>query len=966
MAELSHHLYNISLSNCFVDTVAARLLSEYGNNPLALADVLLLLPNRRAVKAMAEAFVRAQGMKPTLLPKMLPFGDVEEDELFLTGIDSNKELLSLPPAIQRNERMLLFTKIIMAKPGDFGLEKIPLSQACSLAQELANLIDTVNNEDLSFDNLQNLVPEEYAAHWQETLKFLEIITRFWPEILKERQLIDPSLRRNLLLRAQCKQWLDTPPDKHIIIAGTSATYPSMRELVKTVLSLPRGEVILPGLDQNLADDDWQMVDETHPQFEFKQLLDYLDIERSAVKELTAPQNREREILISEIMRPAMTTDKWRDIQAKKISHSAFNGLSLIDCADIREEALAIALIMRETLQEPERTAALVTADRNLARRVASELERWEIKVDDSAGKPLSLTPVGTFLRLTAQVCASGFDKIALLSLLKHPLTNFGRKSGEVRRLTRTLEQKVWRAGIDDEKLQNFEYEVKEKLRHLYEFYQSPMVDFKKLLQTHIETVENLAATSDKSGEQILWKGEAGETAAKFIADLYDKAEVLGEIAAEEYLGLIEVLMSAVTVRPRFGTHPRLKILGPIEARLTHFDVTIIGGVNETIWPKAAGSDPWLSRPMKKDFGFPQPEKAIGIMARDFAELLGGEEVYLTRSERIMGTPMVRSRWWLRLETVLKALGYEAGNLEDVIYRLIARDLDKPENFVRITSPAPKPPVSSRPREISASNMEMWLRDPYSIYAKYILKLKPLKEINPDLNMADYGNIIHAVLEQFNNKYSGKFPDDAEKELLALGRDYFKENKIAQETRAFWWPNFEKTVKWLVEREKSYRQNIKKVHNEVKGRMVINAPAGEFTLTAKADRVDETCDGRLNIIDYKTGKARSKAEVEKAYAPQLPIEGLIAENGGFENIDKAEVAELIYWQLAKKETVISENVSTVLSNNLQRIAELIHLFDFETTPYLSRPNPKHIPEYSDYEHLARVKEWSVADEGGSDD
>lgn len=961
MADLSRHLYNVSLSNCFVDTVVARLLSEYGNNPLALADVLLLLPNRRAVKAMAEAFVRAQGMKPTLLPKMLPFGDVEEDELFLTGIENDNELLFLPPAIQRNERLLLFTKIIMAKPGDFGLEKIPLSQACYLAQELANLIDTVNNEDLCFDNLQNLVPEEYAAHWQETLKFLEIITRFWPEILKERQLIDPGLRRNLLLRAQSKQWLDNPPDKHIIIAGTSATYPAMRELVKTVLSLPKGEVILPGLDQDLADEDWQLVDETHPQFEFKQLLDYLKIERFEVKELAAPQNREREILISEIMRPAMTTDKWRDIQTKKISHAALNGLSLIDCADIREEALSIALIMRETLQEPERTAALVTADRNLARRVANELERWEIKVDDSAGKPLSLTPVGTFLRLTAQVCASQFDKISLLSLLKHPLTNLGKKSGEVRRLTRTLEQKVWRAGIDDEKLQKFESEVKEKFRQLFELYQSPKADFKQLLQCHVETAEVLAATFEKSGAQILWKGEAGEAAAKFIADLYDKAEVLGEIAVEEYLGLIEALMSGVTVRPRFGTHPRLKILGPIEARLTHFDITIIGGINEAIWPKAAGSDPWLSRPMKKDFGFPQPEKAIGIMARDFAELLGGEEVYLTRSERIMGTPMVRSRWWLRLETVLKALGYEAGNLEDAIYRLIARDLDKPEKFERIMPPAPKPPVSARPREMSASNMEKWLRDPYGIFAKYILRLKPLKEVNPDLTMADYGNIIHAVLEQFNNKYSEKFPDDAVVQLLAMGRDYFKENEIAQETRAFWWPNFEKTVTWLVEREKSYRQNIKKVHNEVSGKMVINAPAGEFTLTAKADRVDETCDGRINIIDYKTGKVRSKAEVEKAYAPQLPIEGLIAENGGFETVDKAEVAELIYWQLAKKETVISENVGAVLSNNLQRITELIHLFDFETTSYLSRPNPKRIPEYSDYEHLARVKEWSVQED-----
>ena len=314
--------------------------------------------------------------------------------------------------------------------------------------------------------------------------------------------------------------------------------------------------------------------------------------------------------------------------------------------------------------------------------------------------------------------------------------------------------------------------------------------------------------------------------------------------------------------------------------------------------------------------------------------------------------------------MLKALGYEAGSIEDVIYRLIARDLDKPTAMVKINPPAPTPPVAARPREMSASNVELWLRDPYSIFAKYILKLRPLDEVNPDLSLADYGNIIHAILEQFNNKYPDKFPDNAEEELLALGRDYFAMNQIAQETRAFWWPSFEKTVTWLAEKERLYRRKIKRVHNEVSGRLVLQAPAGDFALTAKADRVDETTDGRVNIIDYKTGKARSKAEVEKAFAPQLPIEGLIAENGGFEGIAKAEVAELIYWQLAKKETVIDDKVSEVLSNNLQRIAELIHLFDFETTPYLSRPNPKRIAEYSDYEHLARVREWLVQE--SSDD
>lgn len=954
-------IYNISISNGFAEVLANRLLAEYAENPLELADVLLLLPNRRAAKAIADAFVQAQGMKPTLLPKMLPLGDVEEDELLLAGDAVDKALLELPPAIEKNERLLLFTKIIMAKPQDFGLEKMPLNQACFLAQELASLMDLVNNEQLSFANLAHLVPEEYAAHWQETLKFLEIITHYWPDILAERNLIDLSHRRNLLLLAQSRQWKEKPPAKRIIAAGTTATFPAMKELLQTVLSLPQGEVILAGLDKQLGDEAWEVVDETHPQFELKHLLDYLKIDRSEVIELAEPQNLSREFLVSEVMRPAKTTDQWRDIRTKKIGIEALSGLSLIDCADIREEALAISLIMRETLEEPGKTAALVTADRNLARRVASELERWNLKVDDSAGKPLALTPVGVFLRLVAQVVSHDFEKVDFLSLLKHPLMVNGSDYALIRKQTRALEQKVWRGGKEDADLDTFVMGIKESLRDFYEVMAAPKADFKSLIKTHIAAVEKLSATQTKTGEQILWRGEAGETAAKFVADLYDKADVLGEIETAEYQGLLEALMASVTVRPKFGTHPRLKILGPIEARLNRFDVTIIGGANEGVWPQASTSDPWMSRPMKKDFGFPLPEKAIGIMAQDFSSLLGGEEIYITRSERVQGTPMVKSRWWLRLETVLKALNVESSKVEDLLYRLIAKHLDEPKVFKKINPPAPKPPLSARPRELAASAIELWMRDPYSIFAKYILKLKPLDELNPDLSQADYGNIIHGILEEFNNQYPNDFPENAEAELLTMGERYFTQNAVAMETKAFWWPNFVKTVHWLVNMEKSYRPEIKKLHNELRGKFVINAAGGDFVVTAKADRVDETKDGRVNIIDYKTGKARSAKEVAKGYAPQLPIEGLIARMGGFTELSAQEVARLIYWQLAKKATVIEENMEELLDNNLLRIAELVHLFDFETTPYLCQPNPKKIPEYSNYEHLARVREWAVQED-----
>lgn len=959
---MKNKIYNIPSTCSLVDVLAQKFLDEYQDNPLALAEVIFLLPNRRAVKAMSEAFVRLNGLTPTLLPKMLPIGDVEEDELFISGFDNLEVLTNLAPAIERNERLLLFTKLILSRPSEFGLEKLSANQACFLAQELANLIDVVNNENLSFDNLQNLVPEEYSAYWQETLKFLEIITQYWPAILEERKLIDPSLRRNQLLLAQAQMWQKNPPHKRIIAAGTTATFPAMKELVKVILGLEQGELIIAGLDKNLEDEAWNEIDETNPQYELKDLLDYLNINRNEIPDMVESLNPNREKFISEIMRPAKTTDKWRDIAHKNIAHSAFNGVRLINCADVRIEALSIALIMREGLEIPEHTTALVTTDRNLARRVSAELERWDIKVDDSAGRPLATTPVGTYLRLIIQACQSNFAPVEFLALLKHPFTANQLSYAEIRKLTREYEKKILRAKKEDEELDKSVLNIKETLREVYELIVQPQADFKKLIETHIKVAESLASTVEKEGSQILWRGEAGEAAAKFVADLYEKAEILGNIETREYLGLLEAMMASVTVRPKFGTHPRLKILGPIEARLTHFDTVIIGGVNEGAFPKLTAADPWMSRPMKKDFGFPMPEKAIGVLAHDFSQLLANTQVYLTRSDRVQGTPMVKSRWWMRLETVLKALNVKIEEVENVAYSSWARFLDRVDVFTRLLPPEPKPPVSARPRELSASAIENWMRDPYIVFAKYILKLKPMDDLEQDLSMKDYGNIIHEILEKFNLKYPTMYPKNAKEELLKLGQEYFSKNEIAQDTRAFWWPNFEKTVDWLTAKEEVYRADIAKVTGEVKGSFSFQAPAGEFTITAKADRVDETKNKKIRIIDYKTGQARSASEVAKGYAPQLPIEGLIAKFGGFENIPAAEVDALIYWQLGKKETSINENMESLLENNYQCLRDLVASFDFETTAYISQPNPKYAPKYSDYEHLSRVKEWSVQEDG----
>ena len=954
-------IYNIPASVCFVETLAAKLLEDYKDCEFKLAETLVLLPNRRACRSLAEAFVHQKGMDPTILPQMRAIGDTQEDELILNGSGAAEEFLSLPPAISPLERTLLFMKLILRRRNEFGLQEISLSQSCRLAIELGNLLDKARMQNLDWNNLASLAPEEYATHWQETLKFLKIITHYWPEILTERGVIDANDRKDRLIEKQCLIWHRNPPSNRIIIAGTTAVSPVMKLLVKTVLELPKGEIYLAGLDTCLEDDAWNQIDESHPQFEFKQLLDYLQLNRHQIKPLIAPRCSLREKFISEIMRPATCSHRWRQIEGN-LNIKAVEGIRLIECTDARTEALTIAVLIRCALEKPEQTVALITPDRNLARRTAAELKRWKINVDDSAGIPLAQTPWAIFMRLCIAAIEPDAGKEQLLALFKNPLFSAGMPKQTVAKLIKRLDKDIWRSNKKDPEIDAFLQKIRMLADDIITLFCTDKASLKDIITKHIMLAESFAATEEQSGAEILWQNEDGEAGAAFMADWLKYAPVLEEIKLEDYLSLFETMMTGTMVRSKRPNHPRVRILGPMEARLNHFDKIILGGLNEGIWPPAAEADPWMSRPMKHDFGFELPEKQIGVLGLDFANLLAAPSVCLTRAGMNGGAPTVKSRWWMRLETVLQAAGINKKALSENACQSFAAALDAPEKFIKIKAPSPTPPLIARPRKLSASSFERLLRDPYGIYAEYILKLKPLDKLDSEPTRADFGSLIHKILENFGRLYPDKLPDNAADILQQIGQKLLAEQNLSKEKQAFWLPNLTKIINWLIQTELQYRPEIKRIHTEIRGSVFFdNLPNGRFEISAIADRVDETKDGRLNILDYKTGQARSSKEVQGGYAPQLPIEGLIAVSGGFSGIKAAEVGKLIYWQLGTKTTVIDQNLPDIFERTQKQILKTISLFDSVSTGYLSRPNPKHIEKYSDYEHLARISEWSVQEE-----
>ena len=969
MSELKN-VFNIPLSCSFWDTLATSFLKRYEQNDLELADVLFLVPNRRACQSLTAAFVRKQGLKPTILPKIVPVAEIDDEELFFDTFgladdsDKNKSVIS------NEERLFLFTRMIMSKPNDFGLKQISLAQAVSLAKELANLIDTACNQGLSFDKLYDLVPDKYAAHWQETLKLLKIITEYWPHILEERQAIDVCDFRKNLLYKQADIWQQEQTDRVIIAAGITACFPAIVNLLKVIANLPNGEIYFAGLDIKADDTYWNAVDESHPQFELKELLEHLLISREQIGNFCLPQNEAREKFISEIMRPASVSDDWQKLHDYQELIASLEGISLLESKTQRDEALAIALKMREILNTPEKTAALITYDRNLARRVASELERFEIKIDDSAGLPLNLSPIGIFLRLMAEAAQNIDSDINFISLMKNPFMLFHSSAADFRKKVYDFEYELRKKNtVPNENLSSFFQVIKNKLIDFAELLELPQVSFEEIIKKHIELAEDFATSDETAGKKFLWRGDAGKCAAKFITKMLESAQFLGLINGKDYLQLFSELMSFESVRASYGTHPRLSILGPIEARLCHFDYVILGEINEGIWPKPEQADMWMSRPMKKDFGFSLPEKSIGILGADLCGFLTADNVILTRAERIDGAPMKKSRWLLRIETVLRAMGSNIKAFKSAKLSQLAAKLDMPERSLTITPPAPCPPLSARPKKLSASAVDLLMADPYSVFAKYILELYPLDDLDIPMDQRDYGTLIHGIVETFNNAYPQQLPENALDMLINIGKKCFDESNIEQALRAFWWPKFVKTAMAYIALENRF--DTEKIYNEIEGCISYNLSGSDITFTAKADRIDNLRTDGINIIDYKTGKIPTKKQVMSGHALQLLLEGLIAKKGNFPNLSGKNINQLVYWHLGDKVSpknilIINPKEDNVLEKCEEYILKLISTFNFENTPYYSRPIPKYLPKNRDYEHLARVKEWSVQDDDGGND
>ncbi len=996
-------VFNIPASASFLEVLIRALRDgklvpgfPSSNDPLELARATLYLPTRRACRLARDVFLDCFDGNAAILPRIVALGHIDEEDInFAQFAGGEAADIEIPDTLSSFQRHVTLAELILAwsksqgMRGENGATLVANSPAAAfaLARDLAHLMDDMTTRQVPWDKLDGLVPEDLDDYWQKTLAFLKIARNAWPQILAEKGLLEPAVRQNRLIAAEAERLKRSGAP--VIAAGSTGSIPATAELLDTIARLPNGAVVLPGLDTELDDDTWRSLVEndaapSHPQFALAGLLRRFGIDRTAVEPL-APAHA-RDVLVSEAMRPAERTDRWsaRLAEIAPRIQPAMKDVAVIEAANAEEEALAIAAALREAVEDKATTAALITPDRALARRVLAALARWNVEADDSAGNDLAETPAGVFARLVAEAALAGLPPVPLLAVLKHPLCrlNSSAVASLERAVLRGPRPKPGTAGLahalatfratrgelhrSDPRTTLTEAELdaadtlaKSLARALapLETLKSGAHSFSAIAQLHRQAIDNLA------GEQDI------------LTAFFDNIADHGALSVErgDYVELFHVALSGQPVRNPPG-QARVQILGTLESRLQHVDRVVLGGLAEGVWPPEPPADPWLSRPMRRQLGLDLPERRIGLSAHDFAQALGAREVILSRAAKMAGAPTVASRFMQRLAAVAGDTLWKNALTRGENYIAYARMLDAPDKSERIKMPAPTPPLDVRPRQLSVTDIENWLRDPYTIYAKHVLKLLPLDAIDTPPGAADRGTIIHGAVGDFAQKFPGELPEDAFAQMQALGVKHFAALEDFPDAKAFWWPRFLRIARWLTETfEPARRAGLKVLHAEQYVKLPIPIGARDFTLTARADRVEQLSDGSFAILDFKTGKPPTDSQVQSGLSPQLTLEAAMLRGGAFDGIPKdANVSQLVYVALrggypAGEDRIVKfkdSDANAQADNALRRLIGVAARFSELKTAYRPLAHPMWKTHYGDYDHLARVKEWSLT--GGVDE
>ncbi len=975
-----------------------RLLNGWDlSSPFALSDVTIILPTMRARYALAREFANLLG-GTTLLPDIRTFGgQSEEEEPFLPPFD---EPNLLPPISPIKRRLLIASLVEKWKKQNSERDKISANEILALSDSLGELIDSFHIEQIDSNNIKNIAPENLSAYWQETLKFLSIAFEAWPKILKEFGQIDASELRNQQLRRHAKALKQIYGERPVIAAGSTGSIPATANLLKAISKLKRGAIILPALDTSLNKENIKaLIDETknphtHPQYGLARLLARLGELPESFIELAPKAKNKRPKIVQNAFALVQDTKDWaikRRELADEIAKS-FENLSIINAKNDEEQARAIALCALDGVIR-KKSVGIISPDRNLARRIISELNRFDIEIDDSAGTPLFQTGGGRLVRQILALIINNFGAIHLIALLNNPNFTLDYNREKIGEIAALLDNFILRGKMLGEGIEQIKQFVQNNVdgRDKYTNNRLSQEQAEEIILFLDKLAKSLAPLLDLFAKEKFYISDYGlaleETIIAIIGNkkLKNNAQItpifnwLEQLKQAKNLGPaitkseIEkatiALMAQINVRQHKSHIPNVSIWGLLEARLQNCDIMILAGLNETIWPQIADPGPWLSRNMAISAKLEPPERRIGQAAHDFVCALGNENVIIAQSENIGTAPSQKSRFLSRL---IAFIGEEQAKIcaqKGQVWLKQAQAIDYVSEPKPATRPTPKPPQNMRPKSLSITEIEKLIRSPYDIYAKYVLRLKKLDPLSQEPGAREKGNIIHAIFERYIKEKIDVNKDDALEKLLIIAKEEFSILNSMPEREIIWFERFREMAQKFIEYEKWQSPKIKQSFAEISAKWGFDVEGEQFILRGKVDRIDILNDNSAQIIDYKTGNLPSNQNMKNFLAPQLLLEGLMLKEGAFEQISVKNISALKYIKLGsrpnifevknfvlEKDKQLDDYIDEIMQRLSRQVSALLLSDKYSMAAHIL-PNPEQ--KYSwDYDHLARIGEWAL--------
>lgn len=946
------------------DLVAGLRARMAGQPPEAMARVTIYVNTQRMKRRIESLFHDGPAL---FLPRLRLVTEA--------GIGLIDEATAQRSALARQLELTRFVSALIAAQPDLAAP----SAAFDLAGGLANLMDEAQVEGVPFEKILGLDVTDASGHWQRSLSFLRILH----DLEQAEGPNDSAARQRHQVEALIRHWDQHPPADPVLVAGSTGSRGTTHMLMLAVARLPQGGLILPGYDIDLPAPVWsrltaQDLQEDHPQYRFAALLNDLDLGPDAVTPWlpggTAP-DPDRNRLISMALRPAPVTDGWmQDGPSLGDLQAATEGLSLLEAADPRAEAQAIAVLLREAAERGQK-AALISPDRMLTRRVAAALDRWRIEPDDSAGEPLGQTAIGRLLRQMAGLMGERVTAEDLVVLIKTPRVASGGKRGPHLRLARELELSLrrygpafpdatsladWATKRDDTEAVEWAAWLAQCLDGLDEDGMRPVGDWLTDLETRIEALILGPWSREKAP---IWNDKDGEEARKQLETLAEAAPSGGEVDAVTFNAILRGVLSA-EVRDPNTPHPGVMIWGTLEARVQGADLVILAGLNDGVWPEQPDPDPWLNRKMRADAGLLFPERRIGLAAHDFQQAAGAPEVVLARAKRTADADAVPSRWVNRLTNLLDGLPDQGGpealsamRKRGDYWLTLAGALDVPDAPTPpAPRPAPAPPADARPRRLSVTEVERLLRDPYQIYASHVLRLRALSPLRHRPEAALRGSVLHVVLERALPGFAGLDAAEQKSHLLTIGDEVLTEMVPWPTARRFWLARLTRIADHFIAEETIRAARGAVTETEAGGGLTL-AGCG-VRLTTKSDRLDRTPEGALWIYDYKTGAPPTVGQ-QKEFNKQLHITAFMAESGGFKSLGPTPVVGAEYIGLGSKPITVPADFDAVPIEGVQESLHTLFMkFLDPETGFAAQVARESQGDYSDYDHLSRGGEWDL--------